>query len=370
MSNKEKTRDNKNIDTFKSCSSYNDYMDDDELISNDLTKKRNNSKSFNKVNIKRELSRNNISLHYFHLIHKEYKILELLFDSNCISKEYLINILNDINKTYNDSIFVLLELPITFNYIFSLYGNYGINGLNISSFIQCCNMDFLYLAKIMSSMIHFTKKDVKSIFSQFCIKFKPDIAQLMCNINKEACVEVLNDNILLDNITISLKKYVEYMDNIKNNIYKKDIIKNHEISFYMIIKIFTSLKLNNLYFYRRKILCFNDCISNTSLIAHTVTEYTYLRSQKLEILDNKDFTDNQKSLLLTVPVKDELCGICYENKPNIVSLCKHNKIESKHQFCNGCMSMLLLKLMKCPICRSELYINKLRRITTDIRNFK
>ena len=245
MSNKEKTRNNKNIDTFKSCLSYNDYMDDDELNSDDLTKKRNNSKSFNIFNIKRELSKNNISLHYFHLISQEYKILDLLYDSNCISKEYLINKLNEIKKTYNDSIFLLLELPITFNYIFSKYGNYSINGLNISSFIQCCNMDFLYLAKIMSSMIRFTKKDVKSMFSYFCIKLKPDFVQLMCNINKEACIEVLNDNIILDNIMISLKKYLEDLEKIENNIYKKNLINDKEISFNMIIKIFISLKLKN-----------------------------------------------------------------------------------------------------------------------------
>ena len=355
--------------SFESCSSYNNYMDDDELIPSDLNKKINNYGStsiFN--NIKKELKKKNIPLHFFHSISHEYKILDLLYDSNCDSKEYIVEKLNKLNKTYDNTIFILLNIPIVFNYIFSKYGNYGINGLNISSFLQCCNMDFLYLAKIISSMIRFTKKDVKSIFSQCCIKLKPHFAQLMCNIHKEACIEVSNDNIVLDNIMISLKNYLDY---IEENYTDRNLFTNKEIDFNMIIKIFTSLNPNNIYYYGRKIICINSNVSNITLTLFNIKQYTFLRSRKLEILDNiKDFTDDEKSLLSKISIKDEFCGICYENKPNVVSLCKNNEIVSKHQFCNSCMSILLLNVMCCPICRCKLSIHNLQCITTDIRKFK
>jgi hypothetical protein len=335
-----------------------DYIDDDDLDNTEMNNLPKSTFNIALGNVKRELKKNDITFNFFRLKMYENNLLYILYDSKCDSKEYIEDILKQHNKTYDNSIFSLLNMPIIFNYIFSRYGNYGINGVNISSFIQCCNMDLFYLAKLISNMLYLSKKDIKSIFSQCCINLLPKYAQLLSNINEDACREVTNDGIILDNIMKSLKKY---LDGIQNNILKNDLVKNKEIEFDKLIKLFTNLNYSNIYFYKHKILFLNDDILNISLVTLNINKSMYLRSKKIENLDKIDFfSDIEKVNISKIPVKDDLCVVCYEKKPNIVTFCKH-------QYCNSCMSMLLLKVMPCPICRCIIDIDNLYCISTDIR---
>jgi hypothetical protein len=295
--------------------------------------------------------------------------LNILYYPECNSKEYIEKELNKINKTYNNSIFIFLEIPVIFDYIFSRYGDYCINGLNISSFIQCCNMNFYYLAKLMSKMLYLSNIDIQSIFSQCCMKISPIFTELLCSINKEVCREVSNDGIILDIIMKSLKNY---MDSIEENESKYDLIKNKEIEFYNIIKIFTDLNPTTIYFYiNRKIKTLSGTFINVSLNSMSIKRQIFLRSKKLELLDEVQvFSEIEKEKLSKIPLKDDFCGICYEKKPNISTYCRNGKKRSVHQFCNHCMSILLLKVMPCPMCRSNICIDDLCLITTDIRKFK
>jgi hypothetical protein len=348
---------------------YNNYIDDEDLDNSKLKKTNSiHCMKLNKFysNIKKELKKRNISsFNLFESKINDVYMLDILYDNKCNSIEYIEEYLKTHNIEYNDSIFYILEIPTVFNYVFTKFGKYGINGYNISSFIQCCEMDFFYLAKMISNMIRFTKKDIKSIFSQFCIKVMPKYTEMLACINKEACTEVTNDGIILDNIIIFIKQYLE---SIENNPLRNKLTKDKQNDFNRVIKLFTNLNSNNIYFYKNNLLVLNNYISNISLATLNINKYMYLRSKKLESLDEISiFSEEYKNKLSNIPIKDDLCIVCYEKKPNIITLCKNEDIISKHQFCNSCISTLLLNVMPCPMCRTKICIDSLYCITTDIR---
>jgi hypothetical protein len=349
---------------------YDNFMDEDELeCTNDYI---NNIKdvqlNITLNNIKIELEKKNISFQFFKSKIYECSLLNILFSQECNSKEYIDKKLKHMNKQYDNSIFVLLDIPIVFDYFLSKYGNYCINGLNISSFIQACNMNFYYLATLMSKILHLSVNDIKCIFSQSCMRLYPNIAQLMCDLNRNACKEVSNEKNTLEIIMKSLHNYIESVA--KNNS-NTELIRHKEIKFDELIRIFTNLNPNNIYYYiDKKIINLNGKVINMSLITRNITKSMFCRSKKLELLDDINvFSKEQKEKLKNVPIKDDVCGICYEKKPNIITSCSNNNVISNHQFCNSCMSKLLLKVMPCPMCRSEIKIDNLCCITTDVRKF-
>ena len=354
---------------------YEAFMDDEEYQSVINGKRKchliedDNNEAINNVFrlIKNELDERDISYQHFKSKLYEYNLLNILFHCECDSKEYIERKLKEKNKTYNNSIYSLLEIPIIFDFIMNKYGNYCINGLNIPSFIQCCKMNFYYLAKLMSKMILITPFELKSIFSQSCLNIEPKYVKLIYDIDADICNEVLNNSNLLDIIMISMKNYIDSIIAVKD--IKLKLIHDKEVQLIEMVKVFTDMNPNNIYFYfAKRLVGSNGKVVNITLSTKKINKYKFIRSNKLESIDDNELlTDDQKIMLKKLPVKDDLCCICYEKKPNIITSCNNNDVTAHHQYCNSCISKLVLNMMPCPMCRQIIDVNKLCCITTDIR---
>ena len=267
---------------------------------------------------------------YFLLSIQKFKIGELLYNylyNDAIEYNvflYIIHkfrIISKIDSNKNESIplnIIYIYKNIMFNYFLTdkfllnfclksiyWYPLFPINGINITSFYECCRWNNDDIAKMIYNFITIDEFDLSNCYTVACTSGADNIVKWLIDLNIIPCIKNINNEL------------IGRMDDLLTLDY-----------FLRIIIIFCKINRNLIVYYQH-----HDTLKYT-------VEYTEINIQKNEDLNI-----------------DNICQICLDNESNI-----HNEL-CKHALCNICASSCLLynetNVLKCPICRQQININLL-----------
>ena len=187
------------------------------------------------------------------------------------------------------------------------YPIFPINGINVTSFYECCRLNNVDIAMMIYNFITIGKNDLLNCYVVACSSGSDNIVKWLININ--------------------ILPYIKNIKNINNELIDRvnDLLALED--FLKIIVIFCKINRNLIVYYQE-----NDTL-----------KYIEINTTKKEDLNI-----------------DNICPICLDNESNV-----HNEF-CKHALCNICVSNCLLynktNILRCPICREQININLLYSI--------
>jgi len=353
---------------------------------------------------------------------------EILFNNNCItSKEYFDSIKKNIYLLKNNK-YILEYILETFSLDYSINGinltsfrysclkRYCILAKLIASHIEfnpkdIKNMFYEFCIQIRPDVCKF----LYSMNNEACSRC--DISnntEKNCNVNGSSKDGSSKDNTFISSIYNNLKDKIS-----KCTLYEEfNDIKN---DFIEIIKLLTSFDSRVVIYVvsssnvsENSSLStddsFNKFIVNQKLEVFNVDTPRYLFPHKMSLNEfikelpyGLKLNNNKIEYIKHIPVIEKYCQFCYTNTPNVISNCKisltkrsevnkelfteeycsEENIEKNcnvngssslftgmlvevntHQYCNVCISELLLKEVKCPICNMVFSVDELCHIVT------
>jgi hypothetical protein len=218
-------------------------------------------------------------------------------------------------------------------------------------------------------------KDIQNIFYQCCIKLLPNVCNFLLSINnsKYNINNILSTMYISDSLVSLI--YIEYNKNINIEQYNdEDHNKINELKyrFYDVIKILSLID-------DRTIIFINKDVDGTNFIdIFRVDTCRYLYPHKMtfddflkELPNGLKIVDDERKInyIKNTPVVEDLCQFCYTNKPTLISSCNFHSIYDDneiftHQYCNVCITQLILKDIDCPICNCKFSVDELSFIVT------
>ena len=275
---------------------------------------------------------------------------------NFISRLLMENEISSKDDEYNFYM-ALFENKYTLECIIKKINNPCINSLNVLSFMEACLSNNLLLATVIQKKIKLSDDDILNIFAKCAINILPEMCKFLMSINMKACKQLNIEN----------DDFLNLIYDTYNNIVKcSDEPKTVHIRFHKTIQILTSIDT--------KVIIY---MNNSGLEAFQVEQFRYLYPHKINYEDfvkqlpsNVMMTDEIEKIdfIKNTPIIQQYCQACNLKPPTMLDYCymKRNDPTFINQYCNTCVTQMLLKKVKCPLCSYQINMDELVCIVTDI----